>query len=668
LGGHLQCRRCDFINNDRGIRAIIGWPDQVDIDSCTFDGNNTAADGDINISNSTIINGADGVACYSGPYGKYCTVTNCHFEGLSGTVFSAGEELTVSNCTIVNNPCSILHGSAVEYGYYHAEISNCEIVNNGGGMSLGAYFTDVGILRLNNCLYANNEGGISVSGLWVAQIITQNCTFVDNSCNMFWVGGGNGCSASAYINKCIIVNNDGWGVAFSPWVDWAIMRCDVIGNGGGNYYDIPDQTGINGNISADPLFCNPDSGDYTIADASPCAPENNSCNELIGVYGVGCSAIPMITEVIVGVGEDQQHLLNHVPDIFWSYESPFDLPQDQYEVAVGTDDDWTYAEMWNPAPFSGEDTSVTYNGSPLLDGETYYLRARVNNIYVWSVWEETSFRMNSIPSVPVPINPEDSSFTDLMPILYLSNSVDPELDSLCYAFQIWADTELLITESPWVSEQQDSTLWQSDVELIENRQHWWRAKSSDYYEESGWSNMVMFYANSVNTAPSEFSLILPPDSSGQSLNTLQPMFYWSASSDPDPLDSILYDLRIATDSNFIFFNEVEDIDTTQCILPFELEWGERFWWKVKAEDQYGGLTWSSNVLNFWTMICGDANNDKDVNVSDAVYIINYVFMGGDPPQPIEAGNVNCDGDVNISDAVWLLNYVFLDGPLPCECK
>ncbi|HER00464.1 MAG TPA: hypothetical protein ENO22_14080, partial [candidate division Zixibacteria bacterium] len=34
--------------------------------------------------------------------------------------------------------------------------------------------------------------------------------------------------------------------------------------------------------------------------------------------------------------------------------------------------------------------------------------------------------------------------------------------------------------------------------------------------------------------------------------------------------------------------------------------------------------------------CGDANNDGSVNVSDAVWIINFAFVGGDPPQPIPA--------------------------------
>jgi hypothetical protein len=63
-------------------------------------------------------------------------------------------------------------------------------------------------------------------------------------------------------------------------------------------------------------------------------------------------------------------------------------------------------------------------------------------------------------------------------------------------------------------------------------------------------------------------------------------------------------------------------------------------------------------------ICGDANQDEDVNVSDAVHIINYIFAAGSPPEPEEAGDTNCDEIVNVSDAVWIINYVFSGGNLP----
>ncbi|NIP42140.1 MAG: hypothetical protein GWO41_01930 [candidate division Zixibacteria bacterium] len=65
-------------------------------------------------------------------------------------------------------------------------------------------------------------------------------------------------------------------------------------------------------------------------------------------------------------------------------------------------------------------------------------------------------------------------------------------------------------------------------------------------------------------------------------------------------------------------------------------------------------------------MCGDANDDLAVNTSDAVHIINYIFVGGNPPNPMEAGDANCDGSVSVSDAVWVINYVFIGGYSPCD--
>jgi FG-GAP-like repeat/Bacterial Ig-like domain/Dockerin type I domain/Beta-propeller repeat len=72
------------------------------------------------------------------------------------------------------------------------------------------------------------------------------------------------------------------------------------------------------------------------------------------------------------------------------------------------------------------------------------------------------------------------------------------------------------------------------------------------------------------------------------------------------------------------------------------------------------------VMAVLTYICGDANSDEVINVSDAVWIINYVFVGGDPPDPIESGDCNCDDTCNVSDAVWIINYVFVGGNDPCD--
>jgi hypothetical protein len=63
-------------------------------------------------------------------------------------------------------------------------------------------------------------------------------------------------------------------------------------------------------------------------------------------------------------------------------------------------------------------------------------------------------------------------------------------------------------------------------------------------------------------------------------------------------------------------------------------------------------------------ITGDANGDGTVNITDAVYLVTYIFGGGPPPVPLLSGDANCDGTVNITDAVYLITYIFGGGPPP----
>ncbi|MEE9443094.1 MAG: PKD domain-containing protein [candidate division Zixibacteria bacterium] len=84
------------------------------------------------------------------------------------------------------------------------------------------------------------------------------------------------------------------------------------------------------------------------------------------------------------------------------------------------------------------------------------------------------------------------------------------------------------------------------------------------------------------------------------------------------------------------------------------------------ENVIRARNWASNYLGLpYFYVKGDANGDGDVNIGDAVFIINTVFKGGPSPSPLDAGDANCDYAVNIGDAVYLINHVFKGGPRPC---
>lgn len=66
---------------------------------------------------------------------------------------------------------------------------------------------------------------------------------------------------------------------------------------------------------------------------------------------------------------------------------------------------------------------------------------------------------------------------------------------------------------------------------------------------------------------------------------------------------------------------------------------------------------------------GDVDHNGIVNISDAVYLIAFIFGGGAYPVPWAAAvDIDSSPIVNISDAVYLIAYIFGSGPAPGEGK
>jgi serine protease len=64
-------------------------------------------------------------------------------------------------------------------------------------------------------------------------------------------------------------------------------------------------------------------------------------------------------------------------------------------------------------------------------------------------------------------------------------------------------------------------------------------------------------------------------------------------------------------------------------------------------------------------IRGDVNRDGKINLSDVIYLANYVLKAGLAPVPLQSGDCNCDGNYNLVDVILLANYVIKGQPFPC---
>jgi hypothetical protein len=102
---------------------------------------------------------------------------------------------------------------------------------------------------------------------------------------------------------------------------------------------------------------------------------------------------------------------------------------------------------------------------------------------------------------------------------------------------------------------------------------------------------------------------------------------------------------------------------------------------VAGQSTIGDLTLNSGFQqNFETeseLCCNPpirGNIDYDVaeiiDISDLMYLIDFMFLSGPAPVCFEEADVNASGTepLDISDLVWLIDYMFIGGPPPFPCQ
>ncbi len=64
---------------------------------------------------------------------------------------------------------------------------------------------------------------------------------------------------------------------------------------------------------------------------------------------------------------------------------------------------------------------------------------------------------------------------------------------------------------------------------------------------------------------------------------------------------------------------------------------------------------------------GDANADGEVNLTDAIFTLQWLFQAGDAPPCLASADANADGFIDISDPTFTLNFLYVGGaPYPAD--
>lgn len=80
--------------------------------------------------------------------------------------------------------------------------------------------------------------------------------------------------------------------------------------------------------------------------------------------------------------------------------------------------------------------------------------------------------------------------------------------------------------------------------------------------------------------------------------------------------------------------------------------------------QNGGVYVDTNNVVVPEFLRGDANDDGAINLTDAVFLLEHLFVQGPIPLCPDAADVNDSDSLNLPDVVYLLTFLFGSGPPP----
>lgn len=209
------------------------------------------------------------------------TFSRCEF--LDNTVGGARlfypSRVTFDDCDVHGNQGDGISSSVLELTIIGSRVTG----NTGRGLTSVGGWSGSGLTVTNTLIACNGGTGLELTtnSTWGNSNISINGSTI--------AGNAAGVSASAsgdvsFVDT-VIAFNTGEGLCTDQA---AYVNCAVYGNGP----DIcPDAwtPGVNGNIAADPLFCDRAQCDWTVAENSPCLASDQ--HPQIGATGVGCGPI-----------------------------------------------------------------------------------------------------------------------------------------------------------------------------------------------------------------------------------------------------------------------------------------------------------------------------------------------------------------------------------------
>ncbi|MCC6574921.1 MAG: choice-of-anchor D domain-containing protein, partial [Planctomycetes bacterium] len=376
----------------------------------------TQGGGNVTITGCLIEDYATGVDFFQSSTGGYTparslTIEQSFISATSTGATAAGLDVqvqTASVCTILVDDCTItgVSGATTNYGIWLEELRSTSTAtfrdtnidfNTHFGVEVVSATNNTCEYTFDQCAFTDNgdgigqRGGIRDARSQTTRVVCTHCTFAGNDPRAAFDTNGSGASTYMLAENCYWNSTTGAG------------------------------SDVNANVDASPYLTEPYFG------------------YLLG--GNPAGAMSWDVRESSGTDADNSHVITTTPYFAWVFGSNFTGDtQSAYQVQVSANRDFSTFK-WNPGKTSSTSAvGVTYAGSTLSKGTTYYARIRLWNQDDRSgPWHRLTFHINAVPGTVSDTNrapANSSSGSNSTPDMVFQSPTDTENDACNFEIEI----------------------------------------------------------------------------------------------------------------------------------------------------------------------------------------------------------------------------------------
>ena len=129
----------------------------------------------------------------------------------------------------------------------------------------------------------------------------------------------------------------------------------------------------------------------------------------------------------------------------------------------------------------------------------------------------------------------------------------------------------------------------------------------------------------------------------------------------DRVMHLRFDVRSAVTSGTVTRLSLEDdLELSQVRNILTVEGGR----SIQPRLRGARVEVVSRDASVHAFVRGDTNDDSVVDLSDALVVLNYLFLQGPEPRCLDAADFSDEGNVSLTSVLSLLNFLFLRGAPP----